>query len=383
MTAKTGTLSFEIGPFRPPSEAFSLLIRATRNCSWNRCGFCNLYKADRFEYRPVAEIKQDIDSARQIRDEIIAMAGRKSDDGGLHHAISGMYRQAPNEACRNVAIWLYSGGKTAFLQDSNALIMRTGELVEIIKYLKATFPSLDRITSYGRSDTADKKTLLELGELHQAGLSRVHIGLESGYDPLLKLVDKGANAARHISAGKKVVAAGISLCEYVILGLGGKEMRQPHALETARTLNEISPDFIRVRTLVLTEGMPLYRATLDGTFTRATDEEILEEERLLLENLDCQTNFVSDHITNLLGEIEGRLPGDKAKMLGVIGRYFALSQEERTNFRVGRRAGIYTSLDDLSRTAKHEAAAQIVSRISDPGGKVDENVIYNMMTGFI
>lgn len=381
--AKTGTLSFEIGPYRPPSEAFSLLIRATRNCPWNRCGFCNLYKPHRFEYRTVAEIKQDIDNARRIRDEIIAMAGPGPDDSGQHHAIAGMYRQAPNEAYRNVALWLHAGGSTAFLQDSNALIMRTGELVEVIKYLKAAFPGINRITSYARSDTADKKTLAELSELHQAGLSRLHIGLESGYDPLLKFVDKGVSAARHISAGKKVVAAGISLCEYVILGLGGREMWRQHATQTARTLNEISPEFIRVRTLVLTPGMPLYQAARDGTFTRATDEEILEEERLLLENLKCQTNFVSDHITNLLGEIEGKLPGDKEKMLGVIDRYFALSQEERTNFRVGRRAGIYASLDDLSRTAKRQAAAQMVSQLSDPSGKVDENVIHTMMTGFI
>jgi radical SAM superfamily enzyme YgiQ (UPF0313 family) len=375
---KSDTLSFEIGPFRPPSEAFSLLIRATRNCPWNRCAFCNLYKAAKFEYRPVEEIKRDIDSARRIKDEITS-AG----PDGLHHALASVYQQPPNEAYRHVALWLYAGGSTAFLQDSNALIMRTPELVEVLKYLKSAFPSISRITSYGRSETADKKSLAELSEIHQAGLTRLHIGLETGYDPLLKYIDKGASAARHISAGKKVVASGISLSEYVILGLGGREMGRQHAIETARVLNEISPDFIRARTLTLVEGMPLYRAAQEGTFVRATDEEILEEERLLLENLNCPANFASDHIINLLGEIEGNLPGDKAKMLGVIDRYFALSEEERTNFRVGRRAGIYNSLDDLSRPAKRQTVEKIVSRLAGTGGKVAEEIIYDMMKRFI
>ncbi|RJQ38760.1 MAG: radical SAM protein [Dehalococcoidia bacterium] len=376
--AKQDILSFEIGPFRPPSEAFSLLIRATRNCPWNRCTFCNLYKSSKFEYRPVEEIKRDIDSARRIKDEITS-AG----PNGLHHALASVYQQPPNEAYRYVALWLYAGGSTAFLQDSNALIMRTPELVEVLKYLKAAFPAISRITSYGRSETADKKSLAELSEIHQAGLTRLHIGLETGYDPLLKYIDKGATAARHISAGKKVVASGIPLSEYVILGLGGKEMRRQHAIETARVLNEISPDFIRARTLTLVEGMPLYRAAQEGTFVRATDEEILEEERLLLENLNCPANFASDHIINLLGEIEGILPGDKAKMLGVIDRYFALSEEERTNYRVGRRAGIYDSLDDLSRPAKRQTVEKIVSRLAGTGGKVAEEIIYDMMKRFI
>jgi radical SAM superfamily enzyme YgiQ (UPF0313 family) len=378
---KSGIPSFEIGPFRPPSEAFSLLIRATRNCPWNRCAFCNLYKTEKFQYRPVAEIKQDIDNARQIKEEIMAGAG--PGEAGLHHILAGIYQQPENESYRHVALWLYSGGNTAFLQDSNAIIMRTNELVEVIKYLKAAFPSLNRITSYGRSDTADRKTLSELTEIRQAGLSRLHIGLETGYDSLLKYVDKGTDAARHISAGKKVVASGISLSEYVILGLGGKEMRRQHAIETARVLNEIKPDYIRVRTLTLVEGMPLYEAAQSGAFVRATDEEILEEERLLLENLNCPANFVSDHITNLLGEIEGKISEDKTKILGIIDRYFALSELERTNFRIGRRAGIYNSLDDMNNSTRHQTAEKIVKRLGDPDGKISEEVIYNMMKGFI
>jgi radical SAM superfamily enzyme YgiQ (UPF0313 family) len=381
---KAKTLSFEIGPYRPPSEAFSLLIRATRNCPWNRCHFCHLYKPNRFEYRPVADVKRDIDTARLIHDEIKEMARHWGPgSNGIGEAAARVLSQPPNEAYYNVALWLYAGGSTTFLHDSNTLIMRTGELVEVIKYLKETFPGINRVTSYGRSDTADKKTPQELNELHQAGLSRLHIGLETGYDPLLKYIDKGVTAAKHISGGRKVVAAGISLCEYVILGLGGKEMWREHATETARVLNEINPDFIRVRTLTLTESMPLYDAVQDGTFTRATDEEILEEEKRLLENLNCPANFVSDHITNLLGEVEGKLPRDRGKMLAVIERFQALSPEERLHFRVGRRAGIYTCLDDLSQSGKRETVAQIIHRISDGTGRIDENIFYAMMTRFI
>ena len=160
-----------------------------------------------------------------------------------------VFNNPPNQSSFNVALWLYNGGESAFLQDANTLIMRQSELVEVIRFLKKTLPSIVRVTSYTRSKTASKKKLEELIELKDAGLSRLHIGLESGYDPLLQYMDKGTTAAEHIAGGRKVVESGISLCEYVILGLGGKAMWREHAAETARVLNEIDPDFIRFRTL--------------------------------------------------------------------------------------------------------------------------------------
>jgi len=375
--------SFEMGPIRPPSEAYSLLIRATRNCPWNRCTFCHTYKGDRFQLRSVDEIKQDIDTARAIQDKIKELSWKSGYGGSVKEAAAAVLSSSPDLDVRNVALWLYAGGENAFLQDANSLIMKTSELAEVIRYLKETLPSINRITSYARSKTAAKKKLEELIELRKAGLSRLHIGLESGYDPLLQYMDKGVTAAEHIKGGRNVVESGISLSEYVILGLGGKKMWREHAVETAKVLNEIDSDFIRVRTLAINDRMPLYNEIENGNFVRLTDEEIVEEEKLLIEHLECHSNFVSDHITNLLQEIEGKLPQDKEKMLAVINRFRALSPEERANFRIGRRAGAYTELDDLYDSRRHEAVEQMVQRLSQGSNEVDEKTVYALMEGFI
>jgi len=375
---------FEVGPYRPPSEAYSLLLRVTRNCPWNRCKFCCMYKGNKFEYRSVADIKQDIIAAKNIESKIKELSWKGGyGNSGITEVAARVFNNPPNEAYRNVALWLYANGETAFLQDSNSLIMRTNELVEVIRFLKETLPSIKRITSYARSHTAARKSVEELTELYQAGLSRLHIGLESGYDPLLEYVDKGATAATHIAGGRNIVASGISLCEYVLLGLGGKEMWREHATQTARVLNEIDPDFIRVRTLTLNDTIPLYEEVAKGNFIRATDEQILEEEKVLIEHLDCHSNYVSDHITNLFQEIEGKLPGDKEKMLAVIDRYQALPPEEKLNFRVGRRTGIYTQLDDLQDWRKREVVDRITQRLARGNDQIDEEVIYALMERFI
>ncbi len=216
-------LNFEIGPIRPPSEARSLLIRATRNCPWNRCKFCHTYKGEKFQLRSVDEIKQDIDTARAIQNSIKELAWKSGYGDRVGQAAAMVYNSPSNAAVQNVALWLNGGGESAFLQDANSLIMRTGELAEVIRYLKETLPSIKRVTSYARSNTAARKTAEELKELHEAGLSRLHVGLETGYDPLLEFMDKGVTAAAHITGGRRVVESGISLSEYVILGLGGKE----------------------------------------------------------------------------------------------------------------------------------------------------------------
>ncbi|MDD5039067.1 MAG: hypothetical protein PHN78_07100, partial [Dehalococcoidales bacterium] len=274
-------------------------------------------------------------------------------------------------------------GESVFLQDANTLIMRTQELAEVIMFLRETFPDIKRITSYARSKTAAKKKPEELAELYQAGLSRLHIGLESGYDPLLEYMDKGVTAAEHITGGRRVVESGISLSEYVLLGLGGKVMWWEHAIHTARVLNEIDPDFIRIRTLSISSRIPLYAEVENGNFIRATDEEILAEERLLIEHLKCHSNYVSDHIANLLEEVEGKLPEDKEKMLAIIDRFQALPPEERTNFRIGRRLGVYRLLDDLGDSRKYEAVDRVIRKLSHDSHQIDESEIYRLMEGFI
>ncbi len=375
--------SFELGPFRPPSEAYSLLIRATINCPWNRCRFCSMYKGKKFQLRPVEDIKQDIKVARVIQDKIKELSWR-SGYGGQVREVAGMVLKNPsNQAMHNVALWLYAGGENAFLQDANSLIMRTNELAEVIRFLSETFPTIKRITSYARSKTAAKKRVEELIELRQAGLSRLHIGLESGYDPLLQYMDKGVTAAEHIKGGRNVVESGISLSEYVLLGLGGKGMWREHAIQTARVLNEIDPDFIRIRTLSISSRIPLHAEVENGNFIRMTDEEILEEEKLLIEHLECHSNYVSDHIANLLQEVEGELPQDKGKMLACIDRFQSLPPEERANFRVGRRVGVYANLDDLDNLHKRQAVEQIIHKLSHDSSQIDEKVIHGLMEGFI
>ena len=377
------TYSFELGPIRPPSEAYSLLIRATINCPWNRCKFCPTYKGGKFQLRPVAEIKQDIRTAKAIQDQIKELSWKSGYGDSVKEIASMLLNNSPNEASRNVALWLYADGENVFLQDANSLIMRTTELAEVIRFLRETFPNIKRITSYARSKTAAKKKPDELTELRQAGLSRLHIGLESGYDPLLQYMNKGVTAAEHITGGRRVIESGISLSEYVILGLGGREMWREHATQTARVLNEIDPDFIRVRTLTINNRISLHNEVENGNFIQATDEKILEEERLLIEHLECHSNYVSDHITNLLQEIEGKLPQDKGKMLATIDRFQALSPKEKVNFRVGRRVGIYSQLDDLYHSRKHQAVEQMIHRLSQGSNEINEKTIHRLMGRFI
>jgi hypothetical protein len=370
--------SYELGPIRPPSEAYSLLIRATRNCPWNRCRFCPIYKGSKFELRPVDEIKRDIDAARGVRDEIIELAGRSG--GDVRRAAAMVANSAADDARRNVALWLYAGGRHAFLQDANTLIMKTPDLVEVIRYLKGTFPGIDRITAYTRSKTASQKSLEELKALGGAGLSRLHMGLESGSDAVLAFMDKGVTAADHIAGGKRVVAAGISLSAYVMPGLGGRKLWREHALATARVLNEIGPDFIRLRTLTVQPRMLLHEDVVSGEFTRLTDEEIVGEIKLLVENLSCRSQVVSDHMMNLLPEIEGRLPEDREKILSIIARFQGLPRDERDNYKLGRRLGIYNKLDELNDAPRRGEVARVMDRVIE--GTLDE-VLFNLMETYV
>ena len=371
--------SFELGPIRPPSEAFSLLIRVTRNCPWNRCKFCPIYKDEKFQLRSVEEVKGDIDIARAIQDRIKQMAQKHGDNP--RETAASVYNNPPNDSYRNVALWMYTGGKHIFLQDANTLIMKTADLVEIIRYLKKTFPEIDRITSYARSHTAARKSNEELKGLHQAGLSRIHIGMESGYDPVLEFLDKGVTAADHITAGKNVVASGISLCEYVMLGAGGKKWWREHALETARALNQISPDYIRFRTLTIQPRMPLYNDVENGEFVRANDDEIVEEERMLIQNLDFPVRIVSDHMINLLPEVEGRLPEDKEKILKVIEHFQSLSPEERAIYKLGRRVGLFNRLDDITDVNLRAQVEGVMARLDEDG--VSDDLLFGLMERYV
>ena len=382
------SLSFEIGPIRPPSEASSLLIRATRNCPWNRCEFCTTYKGQKFELRTVEEIRGDIQTAEAISERIKSLTQKLGCEGGLKEVAATIYNNPYyNASARSVALWLYFDSESAFLQDANSLIMRTPDLLQVITFLKETFPSLTRITSYGRSKTAAKKSAEELKEIHDAGLSRLHIGLETGSDHLLSYIQKGVTAKEQIRGGRNIREAGISLCEYVIPGLGGRRMSGEHVEQTARVLNEIEPDYIRLRSLHLREGMPLLKKLQQGEFELQTEDEVVEEIGVFIERLNSRSELKSDHILNLLSEVEGNLPQDKEKILAVINRYLTLPPQEKLNFQLGRRAGIYERLDELHDLQKHEHVEQAIRRIEvrnevrNPGG-VSETIAA-LKVGFI
>jgi biotin synthase-like enzyme len=381
---KLADYSFELGPIRPPSEAYSLLIRATRNCPWNRCQFCPVYKKQKFELRPAEDVVKDIESAKAIADEIKELA-REIGYGDQFRNVAGTIYSSYqyNAGICNVALWLWAGGTSAFLQDANTLIMRTPDLVQIVSSLKQNFPELNRITSYARSKTAFKKSLEELKELKDAGLSRLHIGMESGSNSVLSYVEKGVTAEEHIAGGKKVKEAGISLCEYVMPGLGGRKMSSDHVIGTATVLNEINPDHIRLRTLHIRQDIPLWAKVEAGDFEIQTEDEVVEEIGKLIEKLDVSSELKSDHILNLLPEVEGKFPEAKSYSLDTINRYLTLSSQEKLNFRLGRRAGYYEKLDDLYDKHKYGRVDEAIRRITSESPDSIDEVILQLKASFI
>lgn len=345
-------LAFEQGPIRPPNEAQSLLLRVTRNCPWNQCLFCPVYKQRKFSLRSLDEIKSDIDTAREIANEIKAVSWQLGQGGEVNdNVVSHIYNQAGySTSYRSIAAWLYYGTGACFLQDADNLIIKTADLVTVLTELRQVFPEITRVTTYSRSRSVVRKSVAALEEIRKAGLDRVHIGLETGYDPLLKLMKKGVTGAQHIQAGQHLIEAGIELSEYVMPGLGGQEMWKAHARATAHVLNQINPHFIRLRSLRVPTHVPLYERLKAGRFTLQTDDMLAEEIGLFLTSLDgIESMVTSDHIMNLLEEVSGKLPRDKENMLKVVAQYQNLSEADRLIYRTGRRGGAYRSLDDLQK----------------------------------
>jgi len=379
--------SFEQGPIRPPSEARSLLIRVTRNCPWNKCAFCHTYHETKFGLRSVEEVKTDIQEAEDIADQIREIS-LKLGQGGVvtRFVIDRMYASDAfySDSFRQVASWLYFGGESVFLQDADSIIVKTEDLVKIIAFIREKFPAVKRITSYCRSHTARRKSIEELCMLRDAGLTRIHIGLESGCDPVLKFIKKGATAADHIEGGQKVVESGISLSEYIIPGLGGDRWSHENALETARVINEINPDYVRMRSLQVRRGTDLYKMMKNREFKPLGDEDVLREIRLFIENLDgIESRIVSDHILNLLEELGGKLPEDKERLIGIIDRFFAMPEDDRLIYRLGRRKGIYTSLDDLSDRKAYNALKAVLEEYRGEDSENLDRDLYRIMHSYI
>lgn len=276
-------MHYDFPPYRPPSEAGSILIRLTRGCHWNKCAFCDMYKRTKFEKKKIEEIKKDILQAREIY---------------------GNTR------------------KTIFLGDSDVVVLKY--LAEILEFIKEIFPEIERITSYSRGKTLAKKKIEDLKKIRKAGLTRIHSGLESGDPITLQNLNKGSTPEDMILGGKKAKEAGFELSEYLLVGSGGKKRWKEHAVESAKVLNEINPDFIRLRTLTVLMGKPLYEKLKSHDFEIVPPLEKLKEIKLFLETLEVENCLLaSDHHTNYLyvnnsviyRGIDGQLSHDKESML--------------------------------------------------------------------
>lgn len=341
---------FETGPIRPPSEAGSLMLRVTRNCPWNQCKFCGLYKGKKFSIRPVDHVKEDIDMLRKHVDRIKTVM---ESQGAVTTNLRAVFENTNKEeqASFHSALTWYKGGmESVFLQDANTLIIKPDDLVEILIHLKDLFPQIQRITSYARSHTIARISDDNMERFSSVGLNRVHIGMESAADEVLKFVKKGVDKKTHIKAGQRVKRAGIQLSEYFMPGLGGKEYSRANAIETADAINQINPDFIRMRTLAVTEFSDLDRDVKAGLFTQLNDVDTAKELLTFLEHLDRITSTVkSDHILNLFQEVDGVLPRDKDVITSPIKEFLAMDAERQMIYRVGRRTGVFSQLADLER----------------------------------
>ena len=273
--------------------------------------------------------------------------------------------------------------KSIFIQDANSLIIKPADLVEILKHLKKRFNQVQRITSYARSHTVARIKDEDLKAIKEAGLNRIHIGLESGSNQVLKMVKKGVTKETHIKAGIKIKKAGIELSEYVMPGLGGKKYSEIHALETADALNRINPDFIRLRTLAIPNGLGLYEDYLSGNFEKCNDVMMAKEILLFLEMLAGITSVIkSDHILNLFEEVQGVLPHDKEYMTGIIGKFLSMDSEQQCLYQVGRRLGIFSRLSDMDSPRRVARAEKTCRELNITPDNVDE-VIDELMKRFI
>jgi radical SAM superfamily enzyme YgiQ (UPF0313 family) len=285
---------YEQGVIRPPSEASSLLVRVTRNCPWNQCVFCPAYKGVKFSRRTVEEVTGDIDS----------MAGEVG----------------PSATVRS-----------AFLQDADSLILPVGDLVTILEHLRAKFPKIERITTYARARTLSRRSVDDFRRLKEAGLTRIHMGVESGSEKVLQLIRKGMTPEEAISGGRRVMESGIELSQYIMPGVGGRELSEEHAVETARVLNLVRPDFIRVRTFAMHPLSPMRKMVEEGRFVPLTNDEIVAEIRLLVDRLDRMHSYFScnDFSLNLLMQVDGFLDEKKDAMLDELDAFLSMTEREK------------------------------------------------------
>ena len=275
-------MKYEGTIYRPPSEARSLLIQVTIGCSHNKCAFCIMYRDVNFRIKPLSEVKKELEEASL----------------------------------------LYKGHiRKIFLCDGNALVLKTEHLLEILGYIKELFPGCQSVGIYAGPADVRKKNTAELKALHEAGLTIAYIGIESGSDKVLTLVNKGQTSQDMIDAANIIRPSGIKTSIMAISGLGGREHSKEHAIETARVLSAMNPDYVGLLSLMIIEGTELYESVKNGEFKVLTAEEVAQEMLLLVEHLELDNCFFSSaHASNYI-TLKGNMPQDKHRMISEIKFY--------------------------------------------------------------
>ncbi|NLM44038.1 MAG: B12-binding domain-containing radical SAM protein [Clostridiales bacterium] len=268
-------MRYEGSIYRPPSEAWSLIIQATIGCSHNKCSFCSMYKDKKFRIRKTEEILDDIKEAR-------------------------MY---------------YRSIKRVFLADGDALIIKTPELLKILNFIKEWIPECERVGIYASPESIMIKTPEELKLLREAGLGIAYLGLESGSDQILAYMNKGADSEEIVKAGLRIKEAGILLSVTLISGLGGKKLWKEHAVESAKALSKMKPDYLGLLTLMVEPGTKLYDDVEKGQFQLLTPQQVALETLELLKNIDAEgCVFRSNHASNYLS-LKGTLNQDREMLI--------------------------------------------------------------------
>lgn len=267
-------IPYEGRVFRPPSEAYSLIVQVTIGCSHNKCTFCDMYKEKKFRIRKIEDIKRDFDLARRA------------------------YRRV----------------ERIFLADGDALMCQVQHMAEILRYIKEVFPECERVTCYGSPASILVKKQADLNLLHELGLDMIYMGLESGSDEVLRRVNKGETADEIIRAGQMVKQAGMKLSVTCIAGLGSLELSEEHAIKTAEALSKIKPEYIGLLTLLFELPTPLMEDWQAGRFYLMNPVEIAQETLVLLEHIDCEGSvFRANHASNYVN-LAGTLNRDREAM---------------------------------------------------------------------
>ena len=363
LTPADAARGFEQGPIRPPSEAHSLLVRVIRNCTWNRCTFCPVYKGAKSSLRPVEDVLADVDA--------MAAAAEVLRRRGVHAVREGL---VPAEAYQ-VSLFLGDGARTCFLQDADPCAVKPEKLAAVIRRVRVRFPTVERVTTYGRASTLARRAPEDLALLRDAGLTRVHLGLESGADEVLMAIDKGCTSGDLIGAGGKVLQAGLELCFYLMPGLGGRADAAAHVAGSARVIREVAraapaenPLVVRLRTAAVVPSTPLGARAAAGGFELPDDVEVAQELRDLLEQAgEARFELRSDHVLNLLQELAGSLPRDRDRLVAVLDEYLSWPREDQARFAIGARLGLFRCLADYGDPGRMQALEQQFEGYEQPG----------------